>query len=154
MMVLLAMAFLQFLSQPAGAQPQQTLGSLIPAADAIVVALVSSTDFSRTSSDGPMIAQARVLSTVKGRLRKDQSFEFTETAWVGPRYQSGEVRILFLESAGANRWRVLSNLFAKVDFFIARDAIPLLNMNSLRSALEKLSLPASRSILITADMLK
>jgi hypothetical protein len=152
--VLIVTALLQISARPANAQQQATLASLIAAADSIVVVQVSDTDYSRTPSDGPMVAHAKVLSSVKGRLRKDQSFEFTETAWVGPNYQAGEVRILFMESSGRSTWRVLPNLYAKLDFFIAREAIPNLNLNSLKAALETLTVPASRSILITEDMLK
>jgi hypothetical protein len=143
----------QFLIRPVSAQEQATLASLIPVADVIVVAEISSTDYRRTPSDGPMTARAKVLRVVKGGLKKDQSFKFTETAWVGPNYQTGEVRILFMESAGLNSWRVLPNLYAKADFFIARDAIPRLNVNSLKSVLERLA-PASKNIFITRDMLK
>jgi hypothetical protein len=87
-------------------------------------------------------------------LRRDQSFAFTETAWVGPNYRQGEVRILFLESAGPDSWRILSNLYAKANFFVERDAIPLLNVNSLRRALEHFPAPASGSVVLTRDMLK
>jgi hypothetical protein len=141
------------LAGPASAQ-QETFASLIPAADVIIVAEISGTDYSRTPSDGPMTARAKVLNAVKGGLKKGESFEFTETAWVGPNYQTGEVRILFMESVGQNSWRILSNLYAKMDFFISRDAIPNLNVNSLKSALENLSPSASGSVLMTKDMLK
>jgi hypothetical protein len=152
--ILIAIVLLQVLTGPAEAQQQTTLASLIPAADVIVAGQISDTDYSQTPSDGPMTAHARVLSAVKGGLKKGQSFRFTETAWVGPNYQTGEIRILFMESAGPNSWRVLSNLYAKADFFIARDALPHLNVNSLKSALERLSPPASKKVLITRDMLK
>ena len=152
--LLIAIALLQTSAGPASVQEKRTFASLIPSADAIVVVLVSATDYSRTPSDGPMKAHAKVLSTVKGELKKNQSFEFTETAWVGPNYQAGEVRILFMESTGRNTWRVLSNLDAKVDFFIAQEAIPHLNLNSLKSALERLSPGASKRVLITSEMLK
>lgn len=146
--VLAAIALLQ----PQAAAPN--LASLIPSAEAIVVAEISSTDYRSTPSDGPMTAQAKVLSVVKGRLKKGQSFTFTETAWVGPNYQTGEVRILFIESAGLNSWRILPNLFAKTGFFVEPDAIPRVNVNSLKAVLEKLPAPRSASLRITRDMLK
>jgi hypothetical protein len=133
---------------------QTTLASLIPAAPIIVVARITKADYSRTSSDGPMIAQAKVLSVIKGNLKKEQSFRFTETAWVGPAYQTGEIRVLFIESAGPNSWRILSNLYAKTDFFIERDAAPLLNLDSLTSFLGKVPAPAERRILISSEMLR
>ena len=136
-----------------GAQQMRPSG-LIAAADAIVVARVSDTDYTRTPADGPMTARAEVLAVVKGSLRKNQSFGFTETAWVGPEYRVGELRILFLESAGTNSWRVLSNLYAKSNFLIESEAIPLLNANSLKSVLEGLPVPPPKSIFITKAMLR
>jgi len=136
-----------------GAQYPPTPASLIPEADVIVVVEISNTNYSRTPSDGPMTARAKVLRSLKGGLRKDQSFGFTETAWVGPSYKTGDVRVLFMESAG-NEWRILGNLFAKTDFFVERDAIPLLNLNSLKTALERLPVPSPKRVLITRDLLK
>src|SRR5262249_10038205 len=93
------------LANAAPGLPQQpNLASLIPAAEVVVVAQVIAADYSRTASDGPMIARAKVRSPLKGRLRKDQIFEFSETASAGPNYKASEVRVLFLESAGANSW--------------------------------------------------
>jgi hypothetical protein len=46
-----------------------------------------------------MAATAKVLKVLKGRLTTGKQFSFTETAWVGPSYQKGEYRILFLEKA-------------------------------------------------------
>ena len=153
-MIFAAMVSLQVLAGPVHAQERATLASLVPTAEVIVVAQISDTDYSRTPADGPMTAHAKVLSVVKGRLRRDQSFTFTETAWVGPGYKTGEVRILFIESAAPNSWRILSNLYAKGDFFIDRDAIPHLNVNSLKSFLQTLPAPAPRIVLITRDMLQ
>ena len=151
-MILATIVFLQALS-PVSEQRPATLASLIPAADVIVVTEISSTDYSRTPSDGPMTARAKVLSSLKGGLRRDQSFTFTETAWVGPSYKPGEVRILFLESE-SNSWRILSNLYAKADFLIERDAIARLNLNSLLAILEQIPAPTTTRVLITRDMLK
>ncbi len=137
-----------------GFAQQPSLASLIPAAEVIVVAQVTETDYSRTASDGPMIARAKVLRSIKGRLRRDQTFGFTETAWAGPNYKASEVRILFLESTGANAWRIVSNLFAKADFLIEPDAIPQLTVSSLKSILEKFPALATRRVLVTKDMLR
>lgn len=101
-----------------------------------------------------MTAHATVLKTLKGQLKKDQIFAFSETAWVGPHYKANEVRILFLEPEAPNSWRILANLYAKADFFVERDAIAILTVNSLKAFLEKLSAPASKSVLITRDVLK
>ncbi|MGH7485457.1 MAG: hypothetical protein ACREMY_07600 [bacterium] len=152
--ILGAMAFLLVLLGHGLAQQPAGLADLIPAADVIVVAQISEADYSRTPSDGPMIAHAKVMNALKGRLKDGQSFEFTETAWVGPSYQTGEVRLLFLESTEGNGWRILSNLYARTDFFVGRDAVPHLNENSLKSVLEKLPVPASKTVRITRDMLE
>jgi len=152
--IIASIAAAQLLTGPGVAGQPPNLASLIPEAEVIVVAEIADTNYSRTPTDGPMTARARVLAAVSGRLRRDQSFGFTETAWVGPSYRRGEVRILFLESAGPNSWRILSNLYAKADFFVERDAIPRVNVNSLRRALEKLRAPASGKVVLTQDMLK
>ena len=152
--IIASIAVAQVLMGPGMAGQQANLASLIPAAEVIVVAEIADTNDSRTPSDGPLTARARVLAAVSGRLRRNQSFGFTETAWVGPSYRRGEVRILFLESAGPNAWRILSNLYAKANFFVERDAIPVLNLNSLRRALETLRAPASGNVVLTQDMLK
>ena len=152
--IIVSIAVAHVLTGPGMAAQQANLASLIPAAEAIVVAEIADTDDSRTPSDGPLRARARVLAAVSGRLRRNQSFGFTETAWVGPSYRRGEVRILFLESAGPNSWRILSNLYAKANFFVERDAIPLVNVNSLRRVLETLRAPASGNVVLTRDMLK
>jgi hypothetical protein len=101
-----------------------------------------------------MTDEATSLGVLKGGLKKDQSFTFTETAWVGPKYQTGEVRVLFLERESENRWRILSNLYAKADFFVEQDAVPRLSLTSLRTVLERLQAPTVRSIFITQEMLK
>jgi hypothetical protein len=150
--ILAVLIFLQA-AIPASAPRQATLASLIEEAGVIVVAEISGVDYSRTPSDGPMIARAKVLHSLKGQLRTDESISFTETAWVGPNYKTGEVRILFLEPA-SDSWRVLSNFYAKADFLIERDAIARLSLTSLRAVLEQTPAPTTRRILITSDMLK
>ena len=152
--IIASIAVAHVLTGPGTAGQQANLASLISAAEVIVVAEIADTNDSRMPSDGPLTARARVLAAVSGRLRRNESFGFTETAWVGPSYRRGEVRVLFLESAGPNSWRILSNLYAKANFFVERDAIQLVNVNSLRRALETLRAPASGDIVLTRDMLK
>jgi hypothetical protein len=72
---------------------------------------------------------------------------------VGANYRAGEVRVLFLEAAGASSWRILSNLDAKSDFFTERDAIPVLSANTLKSFLERVRVPVPKSIFLTKAML-
>lgn len=135
-------------------QEKATFASLIPVAEAVVVVEILATDYSRTPADGPMVADAKVLKVMKGSLKKYQRFRFEETAWVGPNYQQGEHRVLFLERSRRNFWRVLSNLYAKSDFFIEKDALPELTLNSLRSALERVPASGARKIIINKDLLK
>jgi cytoskeletal protein RodZ len=151
---LAAVLFSHFLLSGAAAQQPATLASLIPAAEVIVVARISKTDYTRTPSDGPMTAQATALNVLKGGLKRSQSLTFHETAWVGPTYQVGEVRILFLEPATGNQWRIVSNLYAKTDFFIEPDAVQQISLTSLRAVLGNVRAPAARSILITRGMLR
>ena len=150
--LILGFAALQNAEQGFAQQPN--LASLIPAAEAIVIARVTDADYSRTASDGPMLARARVLRSVKGRLRQDQVVHFTQTAWVGPNYKAGEVHVLFLEPSGASSWRIVSHFFGKPDFLIEADAIPLTTVNSLKSALEKLPPLETRRVVLTKKLLQ
>ena len=115
---------------------------LITAAEAVVAVEILSTDYTATPSDGPMVATARVLKVLKGPLFSGKKLTFWETAWVGPAYQKGEFRILFLEQAKptesreATRWWILSNLYARTDFFIEKGSIPALSAESLESFLK------------------
>ena len=127
---------------------QETSGpgflTLITTAEAVVAVEILSTDYTATPSDGPMVAEARVLKVVKGALSQGKKFSFRETAWVGPTYQKGEHRILFLEQAkptesrNASRWWILSNLYARTDFFIEKDSIAALSGESLESLLKEI----------------
>lgn len=124
-------------------QEQGAFEGLIAAAEAVVAVEILSTDYTATPSDGPMVAAARVLKVVKGPFTVGKKFNFTETAWVGPTYQKGEYRILFLEKTKptefpkTTEWRILSNLHARTDFFIERDSVPALSAESLESFLKK-----------------
>jgi hypothetical protein len=125
-------------------QPGLGFSGLTAAADAVVAVEILSTDYTATPSDGPMMAYARVLKVVKGPLSIGNRFSFWESAWVGPAYQKGEYRILFLEqakpteSAKTARWWILSNLYARTDFFIEKDSIPALSAESLESFLKQI----------------
>lgn len=143
--LLILMAFLAKGSETiAVKQEQRAFEGLIAAAEAVVAVEVLSTDYTATPSDGPMVAAARVLKVVKGPFTDGKKFTFTETAWVGPTYQKGEYRILFLEKTKptefprTTEWRILSNLQARTDFFIEKDSVPTLSTESLESFLKKL----------------
>lgn len=142
---LVMLAFL-VLGSPRGAVTQEQSGSsfsdLINTAEAVVAVEILSTDYTATPSDGPMKAEAKILKVVKGALTTGKKFDFWETAWVGPSYQKGEYRILFLEQAKPPepgmraRWWIVSNLYARTDFFIEKDSVAALSAESLGSFLK------------------
>lgn len=125
-------------------QERRGFGDLIALADAVVAVEVLSTDYTATASDGPMLAAARVLKVVKGPFKNGKTFNFMETAWVGPAYQKGEYRILFLEKTKptefpkTTEWRILPNSYARTDFFINKDSVTALSTDSLRAFLKEL----------------
>ena len=123
---------------------EQGFEGMIAAAEAVVAVEILSTDYTATPSDGPMVATAKVLKVVKGGLAAGKTFTLAETAWVGPTYQKGDLRILFLEkpkpteSQKSAEWRILSNLYARTDFFIEKESVPALTSESLQSFLRKI----------------
>lgn len=125
-------------------QPGSDFAGLIKAAEAVVAVEILSTDYTATPSDGPMMADAKVLKAVKGPLTVGKKFSFWETAWVGPSYKKGEYRILFMEQANATesgkpgRWWIFPNLYARTDFFIEKGSVPALSEESLESFLKKI----------------
>lgn len=128
----------------AAEQEQRPFEGLIQAAEAVVAVEITSADYTATPADGPMVAAAKVLKVLKGPLSSRKQFRFTETAWVGPTYQKGEYRILFLQKAGpqefprAAEWRVLSHLHARSDFFIEKDSVSDLSLESLEPFLKRI----------------
>jgi hypothetical protein len=134
------------LTWPAMAVEQEPppFDGLMTTAHAVVAVEILSTDYTATPADGPMVAVAKVLKVLKGPFTQGERFRFTETAWVGPTYQKGEYRILFLEKATAAEtlrakpWRILSHLDAKGDFFVEKDAIPDLSLETLESFLKRI----------------
>ena len=140
----IVVVFLGFaLERTMAAQEQGPFAGLIAAAQAVVAVEILSADYRATPADGPMVAEAKVLKALKGSLARGQTFRFTETAWVGPTYQKGEYRILFLERDKTrkvlrpNPWRILSHLYARNDFFVEKKALPALSLASLESFLKK-----------------
>jgi hypothetical protein len=138
-------------------QPGSKITALITAAEAVVAVEILSTDYTATPSDGPMVAEAKVLKVVKGPLTNGKKFSFWETAWVGPAYQKGEYRILFLEQAKptesrkASRWWILSNLYARTDFFIEKNSISALSAESLESFLKEIQESSPRPKKVVFD---
>jgi hypothetical protein len=142
---LILIATLAMLSDTTALTPEQrAFEGLITSAESVVAVEILSTDYTATPSDGPMVATAKVLKSAKGGLTAGKTFAFAETAWVGPTYQKGDLRILFLEkprpteSQKSAEWRILSNLYARTDFFIEKDSVPALTSESLQSFLKKI----------------
>ena len=128
----------------ATSRDDQGFEGLIAAAEAVVAVRIISTDYTAVPSNGPMVATAKVLRAVKGTLEAGRTFTFAETAWVGPTYQKEELRILFLEKAKPaeshqpGQWRVLSDLYTLTDFFIDKDSVSALTLDSLETFLRKM----------------
>jgi hypothetical protein len=145
-------ALLIFVSPGVAQRPDSgTSEGLITAAEVIAAVEIVSTDYSFTASDGPMVAVARVLKVLKGPLTPGREVRFSETAWVGPTYQKGEYRILFLEKSApaefprAADWRIASRQDARTDFFIERDAVPDLSLQSLNTFLSRIATAKDRT---------
>ena len=141
---LLLIAILATGSDALAVTQEQGFEVLIASAESVVAVEILSTDYTATPADGPMVATSKVLKAVKGDLAAGKTFTFAETAWVGPTYQKGDLRILFLEkpkpseSHKSAKWRILSSLYARTDFFIEKDSVPALTLESLQSFLRKI----------------
>ena len=68
---------------------------LVGEADVIALGEILSTDDTRMAADGPMYGEVRIFKLVKGAL--SPTIRFGASAWVGPTYKEGELRILFLQ---------------------------------------------------------
>ena len=126
------------------------LGSLAAQADAIAVVDILSTDYTATAADGPAYVESRVLKTVRGALRTGQRFRFGASAWVGPSFQQGQRRVVFLESLpaghayyGKARWASLDA--GKIDLSIASEAVERCTAEALTNYIK--SIEASRGAL-------
>jgi len=135
-------------------QPAAGAGVAFPAmmadADAVAAVQILRTDYTATAADGPMYAEARVLAVLKGSLRRAGVLKFGETAWCGPDYREGDLRILFLrrvtsrEYFAAASWATDCRPAGRVAVFFAPDALPLLSPSALRVFLEDMQAQAQR----------
>ncbi len=111
-------------------------------AEAIAAVEILRTDYKATAADGPMYGDARVLAVVKGSLPRGAPLRFGETAWCGPTYQVGDLRILFLRRLtsrayfSAASWSTACRPGDRLDVFFSPDALPLLSPAHLRVYLE------------------
>ncbi len=126
------------------------LANLPAQADAIAVVEILSTDYTATAADGPLYVESRVLKAVRGALRTGQRFRFGASAWVGPSFQQGQRRVVFLESLparhayyGKARWASLDA--GKIDLSIAPEAVERCSVETLTDYIR--SIEASRGAL-------
>jgi hypothetical protein len=122
-------------------------------ADLVAAVEILNVDYSATASDGPMVAEARLLKLVKGS--GSRTILFGASAWLGPNYQRGDRRILFLRrTAPADayfrnaNWSSLET--GKLNLFITEEAVQSLRYDSLTAFLTKLSEVSSKGM--TADI--
>lgn len=127
-----------------------SLSGLVAEADAIAAVQIMRTDYTATAADGPMYAEARVLAVVKGSLARAGVLKFGETAWCGPDYREGDLRILFLrrvtsrEYFAAASWATDCRPGGSLAVSFAPDALPLLSPTSLRVFLEDMQALAQK----------
>jgi hypothetical protein len=118
LLMTLVMLVSRTVAQGQGQSPPQ---GLLAAAEAVVAVEIVSTDYTATAADGPMVAAAKILKVL------------------------GEYRILFLEKAVSSEfprptdWRVASRQDARTDFFIERDALSDLSLQSLDLFLKRMT---------------
>ncbi len=111
-------------------------------AEAVAAVEIVRADYKATAADGPMYAEARVLGVVKGSLPRNTPLKFGETAWCGPTYQVGDLRILFLLRVisrayfSAASWATVCRPGDRLDVYFSPDALPLLSPAHLRVYLE------------------
>jgi hypothetical protein len=111
-------------------------------ADLIAAVEILNVDYSATASDGPMVAEARLLKLAKGS--GSRTIRFGASAWLGPNYQKGDRRILFLQrTAPADSYFRNANWISletgKLNLFVTEEAVQSLRYDSLIAFLTKLS---------------
>jgi hypothetical protein len=139
LLMTLMMLVSRTVAQEQGQSPPQ---GLLASAEAVVAVEIVSADYRLTVNDGPMVAAANVLKVLKGPFTPGRDVRFFETWWAGPTYQKGEYRILFLQKAAPAEipWRIASHPDARrTDFFIERDAVSDLSLQSLDVFLSRIA---------------
>ena len=129
-----------------GAFPEARPGepaTWIAGADTVVAVEILRTDYTAAAADGPMYAEARILAVVKGEGIPGGMLRFGETAWCGPTYKAGELRILFLKRVTSGEyfrsasWATPCPRAARIDAFFDREALARLAPSSLQAFLEE-----------------
>jgi hypothetical protein len=123
-------------------------------ADLIAAVEILNVDYSATASDGPMVAEALLLKLAKGS--GSRTIRFGASAWLGPNYEKGDRRILFLRRTAPTdayfrnaNWISLET--GKLNLFVKEEAAQSLRYDSLIAFLTKLS-EAARNKGVTADI--
>jgi hypothetical protein len=111
-------------------------------ADLIAAVEILNVDYSATASDGPMVAEARLLKLAKGS--GSRTIRFGASAWLGPNYRKGDRRILFLQrrtpaDAYFRNANWISLETGKLNLFVKEEAAQSLRYDSLIAFLTKLS---------------
>lgn len=124
-------------------QEQLTFEDLFEVAEAVVAVEILAADYTATVIDGPMVATAKVLKSLKGPYATGDEFGF----WQGPEigaltYQPGDYRILFVDNISPYKFTstiwTFENQRMMTDFFIDKDSIPALSEELLKSFLREI----------------
>lgn len=94
---LLGMGVARALEEPPNLQESLGLERLVGEADLILMGRIILTDYTATAADGPMYGEIRLGRVIKGPKDLVGTIRFGASAWMGPSYQPGELRIVFLK---------------------------------------------------------
>ena len=119
---------------------------LVGEADVIALGEILSTDETRMAADGPMYVEVRIVKVVKGEM--SPAIRFGASAWVGPTYREGELRILFLQRIPSRHAYYQDAVWAgleagKLDLFFTVGTVDDCSEQSLLSFLKSLEEVAS-----------
>ncbi|MBI2093768.1 MAG: hypothetical protein HYT88_03485 [Candidatus Omnitrophica bacterium] len=129
----------------AAASAASTFDQLVEQADAIVLVVIRSVDTSAMPVDGPMQVDAKVAKVVKGRVAQDAAIRFAASAWMGPRYQPDERRIVFLARSDAEHMAGWSSIeVGWLDLFFTEEALDVCSLDTLAGFLRSLERQPSR----------
>ena len=93
----LGMGVARALEEPPSLKESLGLERLVDEADLIVLGKIVLTDQTAAAADGPVYAEIRLSRVIKGPKDLVGTIRFGASAWMGPTYQPGEQRIVFLK---------------------------------------------------------
>lgn len=94
---LLGMGVARALEEPPSLEESLGLERLVGEADLILMGRITLTDYSATAADGPMYGEIKLGRVIKGPKDLVGTIRFGASAWMGPSYKPGELRIVFLK---------------------------------------------------------